>query len=274
MALYALLAALGLLAASGVQKKRGDIKKFVLTTQFLDAVRNGRISAQKESFAPTRELAAIFSGASSSKLKRGFWVNLDKADDPKRQFIRVYSNPHGTIRENLTSFADYVAWRTMAPANEQPGAVKGARKRSARVAWLVDVIGPGATAELALEGLKEGGSIATGIAGTVGRGLGGDIAGMATGIAGTIAQLGSVIAKLSSDKAKKKRIARALIDEVLLAYFERIAMFNPHIRRADGTIDVSKRYKKNPKTWGDLFAPGNARPVVYIPTDIDKVIGG
>lgn len=249
----------------------GGVKKLQFIPSALGvAVLDGKTVATRNRFTDATPIDSIWGGARTNKIKRKHWVNADKADDPKRQFIRIYSDPPGAIFRKLSTFEDYFTWRALAPSQWQPGAISKI-KRNARVPELAPVIGPGADIKDAEQVIKQAAALANSIAGVAAGGATANPVAMATGIAALVEQAAGIITGQIGKATKKKTVADAILSGTKATFKARIGMFNPHIVRSDGSLDFSKRYKKNPRTWGELFEAGNARPTVYVPADTDKV---
>lgn len=88
----------------------------------------------------------------------------------------------------------------------------------------------------------------------------GQLGAVAKALKGTVEKYGDV----GKSVKKRKQAGASILNDLLFAANETMVAANPWAS-VGGKLDISKRYMRNPKTYEDLYKPGNARPLLFNP---------
>jgi len=199
-------------------------------------------------------------GVYSSK----FFQKIDK--------LRFYSRPPGPQYVVSNSDTANLCWAARCPDSWYPQ--YGYRNRSCRISELKRLIGFGAEVKSFFGGVKdlfaelpeilESAGLVAGAVATGGQSANVDAKGQIDQVEETIEGIIDAPAGWVNDIKARKKAAGALVTALMVQYREQIARANPWVIQ-DGKVVLGKRFKANPKTYADLYAPGNARPLLYSP---------
>jgi len=205
----------------------------------------------------------------------GAWFRFATFSDKfhyRTRNMRIQSKPQGAYSIKVTDPELSIPW--MMRCKDKHYLKYGHRDREARLDVLRKLIGPAADAKLLIgtiedvldelpEIMESAGLIAQGVA-TQGASVGNDPAGQIGQIVETVKRIGKGIGNIRSNNRKRSKAAVAIAYGLAQGFVLEAARANPWAMK-DGKLDLGKHYKPDPKTWADLWAPGNARPLLYNP---------
>lgn len=228
---------------------------------------------------PAQALAAIDAGGYrkgvNSIRAAGQWVRF-ATFSPKFHYrhrnMRVWSKPAGAYKIKVEDRALALAWMMQCPSKWY--LKYGYRDRSARLDVLKKFIGPGADFKIITGGaedllselpdLIESAGLVAGAVASGGASASQDPMGQIGQVTETLKDLGGIIKNAKSANAKRSAAAKVAFLAIARQYLDRVKQANPHAVK-NGKLVLSKSFKKEPKTYADLWEPGNARPILYNP---------
>jgi len=256
--------------------KSGGTKKSTLITP-MDV---DELSVKRTGALPGQAIAAQsakWNTANNKIFARGQWFDMNgesKGSRAKRELLRFYANPPGAIRVVSKNVTFNQAWRARCPKADYPKF--GPKDRSCRLSVLKPITGPKAQFRSFGKGMKDWFSVEAmqkrlEAAGAV---VGAIFSQGKTFVAKDAKQRGKVTTALKNDwrlvknslkKLKdRKRAAAAIVESFGNEYRTQLGAANPHLITG-GRVLISKRFMANPKTYEDLFKPGNSWPLIYNP---------
>ncbi len=208
--------------------------------------------------------------------KKGSWLRFATYSenwDKKHEKMRFYAKPPGVLFIKSTDKVFNLAWMMRCKPNMYPGYGRAAR-RNCRLNQLDPWLGPKAdwntvkglvkdSMDAIPELVKGAGVIVAGVT-SGGQSLKTDPAGQVDQIISGIKSGLEPIGDTGGNVKKRLASGRVVVDVIGNAYVQQLLDGNPWILR-NGKFDIGKNYMPDPKTYEDLYRPGNARPLLWNP---------
>jgi len=206
------------------------------------------------------------------------WVRFalfSKNWQKKSKKIRIYARPPGALFKVSKNRTKNIATMFRAPSSMYPKYPKASRKkRNARWNAVDRYLSPKADwntftglvedSFAGLDEILEGAGVVAGAIGSGGASVGADVSGQVDAVSDAIKASLAPIGNVGRSVGKRLDAAGVIVGALMAEYVRELAEGNPWAVK-NGKLDLGKNYKKNPRTYEDLFAKGGSYPLLYNP---------